>query len=204
MAILPRVPLPNRPDMSPEQRALYDRIVASPTGGMVGPQRANIHSPELAEAWWQLGDMLRNRTILPQALVELAIIVAGRRWNSQVEFQVHAARAAQAGIDPAVIEAIRTGAAPEFPDGDAADVYEFARQVQMSGNAIDTAYDAVLARWGVRGVVELTAVIGFYTMVCIALNLHRIPLPDAAQSPLHSLDPADDLASLSPRRGHPT
>jgi 4-carboxymuconolactone decarboxylase len=184
--------------MSPVQRALYDRIIASPTRRMVGPQRANIHSPELAEAWWRLGDMLRSRTVLPTALVELAIIVVGRRWNSDVEFHIHGAAAVKAGLDPAVVEAIRLGAPPPLPPGEERAVYDFARQVQMYGDADDTTYQAILSRWGERGVVELTAVIGFYTMVCMALNLHRIPLPEGASALPGADEDAGGLTPLSP------
>ncbi len=183
----PRITLPEPDAMNEAQRALRDRIMASGTGSMVGPQRANIHSPELAEAWWQLGDMLRLRTVLPKALLELAIIVVGRRWNSQLEFHFHGAAAIKAGIDPAVVEAIRIGAPPPLPDGEAREVYEYARQIQVNGAPDDATHAAITARWGERGVVELTAMIGFYTMVCIALNAHRIPLPDGIEPPF----PAD-------------
>jgi 4-carboxymuconolactone decarboxylase len=33
-------------------------------------------------------------------------------------------------------------------------------------------------------VVELTGVIGYYTMVSMTLNAHEIPLPDGASAPL--------------------
>ena len=62
-----------------------------------------------------------------------------------------------------------------------AEIYEFARQLQMTGRVTLPAYRAVEARWGVRGVVELTAVIGYYTMVSMTLNAHEIPLPDGEQ-----------------------
>lgn len=176
----PRLPLPAPDEMNEVQRDLYDRILASPTRGMNGPQRANIHSPELAEAWWRLGDTLRSRTVLPQKLTELAIIVVGRRWNSQVEFHVHGAAAVKAGLDPAIVEAIRVAAPPPIRDGAEREVYEFARQIQVAGEPEDAAYAAILARWGERGVVELTALIGFYSMVSVALNAHRIPLPAGA------------------------
>jgi 4-carboxymuconolactone decarboxylase len=184
--------------MSPAQRALYERIIASPTRRMMGPQRANIHSPELAKAWWQLGDMLRSRTVLPTVLVELAIIVAGRRWNSRVEFHIHGAAAIQAGLDPAVVEAIRSGAPPPLPLGEQLEVYNFAQQVQMHGDADDAAYQAILARWGERGTVELTAIIGFYTMVCMALNLHRIPLPEGTTELPELVGKAGGLTPLPP------
>jgi 4-carboxymuconolactone decarboxylase len=179
----PRITLPEPEAMNEAQRALRDQILASGTGSMVGPQRANIHSPDLAEAWWKLGDMLRLRTVIPKPLLELAIIVAGRRWNSQLEFHFHGAAAIKAGIAPAVVEAIRACAPPVFEDDAAREVYEYTRQIQVNGAPDDASHAAITARWGERGVVELTAMIGFYTMVCIALNAHRIPLPEGVEPP---------------------
>ena len=42
----------------------------------------------------------------------------------------------------------------------------------------------IVDRWGVVGVVELTALIGYYTMVAMTLNAHDIPLPDGVAPPL--------------------
>ena len=50
-------------------------------------------------------------------------------------------------------------------------------------------YRAAEARWGAKGVVELTAVIGYYTMVSMTLNAHEIPLPDEVAEPLSPLPP---------------
>ena len=44
------------------------------------------------------------------------------------------------------------------------------------------------------GVVELTAVIGYYTMVSMTLNAHRLPLPEGATG----LPPAAGLVDLPP------
>ncbi len=37
---------------------------------------------------------------------------------------------------------------------------------------------------GELGAVELTAVIGYYSMVAMTLNVHRIPLPDDLEASL--------------------
>ena len=42
----------------------------------------------------------------------------------------------------------------------------------------DATYAKTLARFGERAVVELTALVGYYTMVAMTLNAHEIPLPD--------------------------
>ena len=44
-------------------------------------------------------------------------------------------------------------------------------------------YRRALALWGVVGVVELTALIGYYTMVAMTLNAHEFPLPAGVEPP---------------------
>lgn len=182
-----RIPLPGPDDMNEAQRRLYDSVVSGPRGRMIGPLRAVIHSPELAALWSSFGEYLRYRTCLPTAHKELAIIVTARRWTSQVEWWVHAEAAAKAGIAEHVIAAIHAGQAPEFTDHAQADIYEFARQLQMSGRVGQEVYYRVMARHGAQGVVELTAVIGYYTMVSMTLNAHEIPLPEGETPPLAPL-----------------
>ncbi len=191
-----RIPLPGREALSPEQLAVYDAVVSGPRGTIIGPLRAAIHSPALARRWSALGESLRFQTTLPKRVTELAIIVTGRRWTSQVEWWVHAKAALEAGIPAAAIAAIQVCGAPMLGADDLI-VYEFARHLQEGGQAPLPVYRAVEARWGVRGVVELTAVIGYYTMVSMTLNNHEIPLPDGVEAPLAAPE-GGGLARLSP------
>lgn len=192
----PRVPLLAAEEMSPEQRRLYDAVVAGPRGQMIGPLRAAIHSPELAALWSQFGEFLRYRTCLPPRLNELAIIVTGRRWTSQVEWWVHARACVGAGVKQGVVDAIGALRPPVFEDAADLEVYEFARALQQTGRVPTRHYRAVEGRWGTRGVVELVAVIGYYTMVSMTLNAHQLPLPDGAEG----LPPTDELVALPPGR----
>jgi 4-carboxymuconolactone decarboxylase len=173
-----RLHLPTVDELSVEQRSVYDEVVSGRRGQLVGPLRAVIHSPELAARWSRIGEFLRYSTSLPAKLNELAIIVVGRHWNSQLEFSIHAEAARAAGLDPACIEAIRLGQAPTFTDPAEAEVYEYARLLLQTGTLTDDVHAAVTARWGARGAVELTGVVGYYTMVSLTLNAHQIPLPD--------------------------
>lgn len=196
---MPRIPLPGPEEMTPEQRAVHDAVVSGPRGVMIGPLRAAIHSPDLAARWSALGEALRFNTILPKRLNELAILVTGRRWTAQIEWWVHAKAAAAAGLPAPIIEAIRIGAAPSFDDPDDAAIYEFSRQLQQTGTVAPAIYAAVTDRWGPRGVVELTAVIGYYTLVAMTLNVHEIPLPDGVAPPLAPMS-ATLLSDLPPAR----
>ena len=189
-----RIPLLAAEQMTPEQRKLYDAVVAGPRGEMIGPLRAAIHSPELAALWSQFGEFLRFRTCLPKRLNELAIVVTGRRWTSQVEWWVHARACVAAGVPQAAVDAIGELRTPRFTNPADLEVYEFARLLQTTGQVPAAAYAAVKDRWGTRGVVELGAVIGYYTMVSMTLNMHQLPLPDGATG----LPPEPGLVELAP------
>jgi 4-carboxymuconolactone decarboxylase len=188
-----RIPLLALSDMTPQQRAFHDDVVAGPRGQMVGPLLAAIHSPDLATLWSQFGEFLRFKTCLPQSLNELAILVCARRWTSQVEWWVHARVALAAGLSDTVIDAIRQHEAPVFHDEAEFEIYEFARLLQQQGGVPMPLYRAVKKRWGTRGVVELTAVIGYYTLVAMTLIAHQIPVPDDIDEPLDRVESLLDL-----------
>lgn len=182
-----RLHLPAVDEMTADQRKLYDEVVSGPRGRLVGPLRAVIHSPELATRWSRLGEFLRYSTLLPARLNELAIIVVGRHWNSQLEFYIHAEAAKVAGLGAGCIEAIRLGQAPAFAADEEREIYDYARLLVQTGTVPDDVHEAIVERWGPRGAVELTGVIGYYTMVSMTLNAHGIPLPDGATPPLTKL-----------------
>lgn len=174
-----RISFPIPETMSGAQRAVYDEIVSGPRRMLVGPLRAALHNPVLADRWQRLGQVLRFETSLPAYLNELAILVTARRWNSMLEWAIHVDDAERAGLRPAIAEAIRTGEAPSFGTNAAArEVYDFARQLVQTGDVDAETYQAIVDRWDEVGAVELTAVVGYYSMVAMTLNVHRVPLPE--------------------------
>jgi 4-carboxymuconolactone decarboxylase len=179
-----RIPLPTLESMNPQQRAVYDNIVSGPRGRLVGPLRAVLHNPDLAERWQRLGEILRFDTVLPPKLNELAILVTARRWNSQIEWYIHSEAALNAGLAAEIIESLKQSRQPSFADESEALVYEYARQLHTHGTVEAALYEKAVQAWGPQGVVELTAVIGYYTMVSMTLNVHEIPMPDEARPPL--------------------
>jgi 4-carboxymuconolactone decarboxylase len=170
--------------MTPEQRRVYDAIVKGPRGTLVGPLRAALHRPELADKWQQLGELLRYRTSLPPRISEIAVLVTARRWNCQVEWHMHSMAAAQAGIGAGVIDDIKHRRRPIAADAEALAVHDYAAELVANGSVAQQIYEAVRQAWGEVGVVELTALIGYYTMVAMTLNAHEIPLPAGVEPPL--------------------
>jgi 4-carboxymuconolactone decarboxylase len=183
---LARIPFPDELGLNPAQQKVVDEVVKGPRGVLVGPLRAALHRPDLADVWQRFGTILRFGTSLPPRLSELAIIVTAKRWNSQLEWHVHAAAALKAGLAPEIIENLRQGQSPSFTDPAEADIYDFARELQLFSDVGDLTYARVRDRWGPVGVVELTSLIGYYTLVSMTLNAHAVPLPDEVEPPLPS------------------
>jgi 4-carboxymuconolactone decarboxylase len=167
--------------MTPEQKRVYEAIVSGPRGRLQGPLRAALHRPELADKWQQFGEILRYRTSLPPRLSELAILVTARHCSCNLEWHLHQQMARQAGLEVAIIEDIQAGKRPAVANEEALAVFDYAEELNRLKTVTEKAYQRALERYGVVGVVELTALIGYYTMVAMTLNAHDIPLPDGAQ-----------------------
>jgi len=188
-----RISFPTPETMNAEQLRVYQDIIQGPRARLVGPLRAALHNPELADRWQKMGALLRFGTSISPRASELAILVAARRWNSQLEWHIHAAAAPDAGLPQSIIDALLVAAPPRFDDVKDGAVYEYARQLLQRGVVGDAAYQEVLALFGEAGTVELTAIIGYYSMVAMTLNAHHIPLPDIdTPLPLHPVGGNED------------
>jgi 4-carboxymuconolactone decarboxylase len=179
---MPRVTLPSPDQMDADQRRVYDKIVGGPRGKIQGPLRAALHNAELADRWQALGALLRYSTTLTPRQSELAILVTGRACNSPFEWYAHRLEAEKQGIEPAIIEALLAQQMPKDVSDDDSAVLRFALELNQYRSVSDATYANALARFGERTVVELTALVGYYTMVAMTLNAHEIPLPEGVQS----------------------
>lgn len=147
--------------MTPEQRRINDAIAGKRGGGPAkGPFGVWLRTPALAEKAAALGDYLRAELTIPPKLQELAILVVARHWTAQYEWHAHARHAAEVGIDPAIVEAIRTRREPK--------IAAYARAVMLLGE---------------QAVVDLVTTIGFYVMVAVVLVGFRVDIPDGGAKP---------------------
>ena len=176
-----RITLPAPEDMAPDQRRVYDRVVSGPRGRIEGPLRAALHNAELAERWSALGELLRYGTSLTRRQSELAILVTGRACNSPFEWYAHRREGEKVGIEASVMDALLAGEIPPTLSPDDATVVRFARELNRIDSVTDATYADALARFGEKTLVELTALVGYYTMVAMTLNAHEIPLPDGVE-----------------------
>jgi 4-carboxymuconolactone decarboxylase len=172
-------------DLTPEQREVLDAIQGGPRGnmGLVGPFGVYVRAPGVGNAAQALGAAVRYRTSLPENVKEVAICTVGAFFKAKFEFAAHAALAAKAGVDEAIVEALRVGRTPEFADEGEALAHHVAAALLRDHRVDDALYDKALSRFGEQGMTELAATIGYYCLVSMTLNLFQIPLRDDMTDP---------------------
>jgi 4-carboxymuconolactone decarboxylase len=174
--------------MTDEQRAGVDAIQSGPRGaGLRGPFNALVRSPVLCDLVQRVGAYVRFGTSLAAPLNELAICMAGRKWGAQYEFYAHRRLGIDAGLNPAVLDAVAEGRRPAAMSGDETIVYEFVTDLLSTGQVSQGPYSAALDRFGERGIMDLVGAVGYYSLVSMVLNVAQVPLPEGEAPPLKPL-----------------
>jgi 4-carboxymuconolactone decarboxylase len=173
--------------MTPAQRAMIEHVISGPRGSTDGPFNVQLRSPEMGDLGQQFGAATRFATSVPRKLYELAIIITARHWTSQFEWTAHHRGALQAGISPAVCDAIAVGKRPASMPPDEEAVYNFATELLETKQVSDATFDAAKKLLGEKGVVDLVSVMGWYGTVSMYLNVDRYPLPEGTQPELKPL-----------------
>ena len=176
-----RVPEVLPDQLSPEQRKVHDLIVSTRGGVIRGPFAMWIRNANLAAAANQLGNAVRLEGKLDAKLFELVILVIARQWSAQYEWFAHAQEAARVGLEPAIIEAIRTHRVPSFRSPRETVIYEMVRELIDTRNLSDTTYNRARDMFGIDLVMEVVTVAGFYTLVAMMLKAFDAPVPGGAR-----------------------
>ena len=100
------------------------------------------------------------------------------------EWHAHEEPARKGGVPPEVIEDIRHGRTPRLHRDDEQAVYDFAHALHAQKSVPEPIYRRALDALGTLAVVELTAILGYYTMMAMTLAAHEILPPNGAPSPL--------------------
>jgi 4-carboxymuconolactone decarboxylase len=164
-----------REELNPQQQVVFDAIRSGPRGTVPWIFHLYLESPELASRVQELGAFCRYRTGLPPHLSELAILVVARRWGAEYEWSVHEGEARKAGLAEEVIEAIGKGRAPDFADDDAALVYAFCSEYLKKNEVSDALFARAVERFGRKTIVELAGILGYYSMLAMAIRIFRLP-----------------------------
>ena len=71
--------------------------------------------------------------------------------------------------------------APHLHDEAAA--YAFGHELLTTRRVSDATYTRAVEQLGMKGVVELTGILGYYGLISLTINAFEVPLPDGASDP---------------------
>ena len=177
---------PLRPgELTAEQRALYDAINGGPRGpvhvlpdgSLQGPFNAMLHNPTVGAPLQRLGSALRYEGLLPPQARELAILAVAAAHASEFEWHAHSRIAAELGVAPEQIEAIRRRERPVLDDEVAQAALDVAGAIIGGRDLDDEEYERAVRLLGEAGLVELTVLVGYYGILAVQLQMFRVPLP---------------------------
>jgi len=171
-----RVPPLDVETLTPEQKRVYDKI-AGRRKTVRGPFPIWLRNPKLAEHANQFGIVLRDHSTIGRRVFELTVITVCRAWKVQYAWSSHAVQAAEAGIAPDVISAIRDNKKPDFQQADERVAYAVASEIMATTELSQPTYDMAVQQFGLQGTVELISTIGYYAMVGIFLKSFDVPTP---------------------------
>jgi len=148
-----------------------------------GPGSVLIHVPQAHRWATGLNNYLRDESSLPKRVQELAMLVTARELDCQHIWNAHAGAARAAGVRDEIVDALRdkkelTGLAP-----DEAAVVNYGREFFRTHRVSQATFDAALAQFDVRGLVELTNLMGYYALLAFNVNAFGVGLPQESTEP---------------------
>jgi len=173
----------DRDSLTEAQQTVFDSIAGGPRGGVRGPFSVLLHNPAVAGPVEQLGAFLRYRCTVPQRQRELAILVIAAHWRADYEWFAHAPIARAQGHSEAVMAAIAAGATPVLDDPLDAAVHDFVDELFRTRRVSDATFGRVETLIGKAGALDLTALVGYYSLLAMVLNTFLVPVSDPAQVP---------------------
>jgi 4-carboxymuconolactone decarboxylase len=144
-----------------------------------------IHNPEMAAQVNRLSAFLMAETEIPEKFRRLGALIAARSIDCRYVWNAHAAAGRRAGLDDALVDAIRDQKQLPAMEPNEAAVVRYGLELTGQNKVSQETFDAAVAALGYQGVTEFTTVIGYFRLVGLNANAGDIALPaDRAESDL--------------------
>ena len=166
MARLKRITGKN--DVPAEHHAIVDAIIES-RGAVQGPFTMLLHCPPLAERVMRLGAYVRFEGRLDKRVRVLAAMTVAREFDAVYVWGAQTGQARKQGVPEATITAIHEKHSRGIPVDDA-QIVDFTRDLVRKHRVGAASVHALQQRFGDEQFIELTATIGYYSMLAMTVN----------------------------------
>lgn len=181
-------------ELEAAQRELYDRIVGGPRaaqsgsvpivderGALVGPFGLMTIAPAVGDSVQGVGAALRFRSSLDPAVREGAILLVAAHHRCEFEWFAHAGAAAAAGLAEQQLSELHAGRLPAGLPQAQALALELVSALLARGALTDGEYRQATETLGEQQLAELVWLVGYYSMLALALAVFDPPNPLASR-----------------------
>ncbi len=169
-----RLPYLKKSDMDEKGQKIFD-VFPSKDGTLSGPLAFAAYNSGVAQSLLDLHNAAVTGGTLDPYTRELAILVACRETNYNLEWNGHEASGLKAGIDAKLIDVVRKrGPLAGLNEKDAT-VIRFGRQMLTDKKVDSATFKKAVELWGKRGAMDMVAVMNTYAVsgfFAIAVDEH--------------------------------
>ena len=140
-----------------------------------GPFEPLMYSPHVMSTARAMGDYLRYKSAIGNTLSELVILMTAREWTQNYEWSLHYPIALKAGIRKELADDIAVGRHPTAMSPDEETVFDFTDELLRKKHVSDATFERAKSRLGMKGVVDMTGIVGYYTFLAMQLNVAQYP-----------------------------
>ena len=161
--------------MPPDMKDAYD-FTRELRGLVPGPHRIWLANPKLSRTIVPTGAYYQRESTLTKAEIEIATNLVCGRWNSAYATYEHEIIGERDGhLQPRCVEALIAGLPTSFTDPREQVVYELATALLAPRVVPMGLYARAKELLGEAGIVDVTVLLGWFTMVCMTLGAFDVP-----------------------------
>jgi 4-carboxymuconolactone decarboxylase len=162
---LARLPYLKKSDMDAKGQKIFETLPGSGKDDILrGPLAFAAYNPAVAQALHELHDAAVPGGTLDPRTRELAILVACRETNYNLEWNGHEASGLKAGIDGKLIDVVRYNRPLAGLNEKDATIIRFGRQMFHDKKVDSATFAKAVEFWGKRGTVDMVSVMTTYAV----------------------------------------
>jgi 4-carboxymuconolactone decarboxylase len=182
---MPRIqPISDKSQVAAEYQHVVEGVLET-FGALRGPHSILLHSPALDEHALKLGNYFRYNSVVKSPEKELAIITAVRERDALYVWAAQVAAGRRAGLSEDAIAVVKERRDVAGLQPHEAEIVTYVRQLVLNNRVDQAVFDALVDQYGVQWLIEMTAVVGYYSMLSGVVNAFEVqPPPDGDLLPV--------------------
>jgi alkylhydroperoxidase family enzyme len=165
----------------PELAELVTKIRGARGGRLINIYRLMLHSPPLANAWFELNQAVRYQTEIDGRSRELAVIRVAILNNVEYVLRAHGpVYALKEGLTPGQVDALNDWRASNVYSDQQRALLAYVDAMTREIDVPEDVFSALKLHFNERQIVELTMLIGAYNLLTRFLKALRVDLEPAA------------------------